>query len=120
MKALVEDGVLKNPPAVLLLDDRVGEYVVIDGANRTQALLSPGLSYAPMQFLHPVGDEITLDTWAQVIEGCSPDDLAREVEQTAGLRKSSWTEECEIEDSPPGKSAGNAIALEHYPVGCGG
>ena len=85
MKALVEDGVLKNPPAVLLLDDRVGEYVVIDGANRTQALLSPGLSYAPMQFLHPVGDEITLDTWAQVIEGCSPDHLAREGERKAGL-----------------------------------
>ncbi|MEE8120309.1 MAG: hypothetical protein V3T55_02195 [Anaerolineales bacterium] len=85
MKALVEDGVLKNPPAVLMLDDRVGEYVVIDGANRTQALLSPGLSYAPMQFLHPVGDEITLDTWAQVIEGCSPDHLARKVERKAGL-----------------------------------
>lgn len=81
---------------------------------------SLGLSYAPVQVLHPAVDEITLDTWAQVIEGCSPDDLAREGVRVAGLRKTSWTEECEIEDSPPGKSAGNAIASEHSLVGCGG
>lgn len=38
MKALVEEGVLKNHPAVLLLDDGAGEYVVIEGANHMQAL----------------------------------------------------------------------------------
>jgi len=42
--ALAEQGVLKNPPAVLPLDNGGGEYVALDGANHTLALRSLGLS----------------------------------------------------------------------------
>ena len=47
-------------------------------------------------------DEITHGTWAKVIEGCSPDDLAREVRRTLGLRLTPYTKGREIEETPPG------------------
>ncbi len=85
VKAIEQDGVLINPPAVLPFDEVNENFVVLDGANRTTVLRKLKLPHALMQVVRPERDEVALETWNQVVVGGSPSDLLMAVEHAPGL-----------------------------------
>lgn len=60
---LRDDGVLRNPPIVTSVPD--GGYVVLDGANRTSALLALGARVIPVQVVTYAG--IRLEVWSHFL-----------------------------------------------------
>ncbi len=73
--ALQEDGMLKNPPVVMPFPGRPGEFVVLDGANRTMAFKDLVISHVVVQVVRPGREEIRLRTWNKVIYGAPPERL---------------------------------------------
>lgn len=73
--ALQEDGILKNPPVVIPFPGRTGEYVVLDGANRTTAFKELEIDHVVVQVVRPGREEIRLRTWNKVISGAPPERL---------------------------------------------
>jgi hypothetical protein len=62
---LRQDGVLRNPPAAAALSG--GEFVVLDGANRTSALGRLGLPVLPLQVVDYEDPRVQLDVWRHLI-----------------------------------------------------
>lgn len=58
---LREDGMLRNPPIVAPLPQ--GGYVVLDGANRTSALVALGAHVIPVQVVDYNDPAVRLDVW---------------------------------------------------------
>lgn len=67
VEALQRDGVLKNPPIVMPIQEREREYVVLDGANRAAALSLLGVPHALVQVVHPNGDQVSVETWNHIL-----------------------------------------------------
>ena len=61
------DGVLKNPPIVLPLGKRAESYVVLDGANRTEAFRAMSLPHVLVQVVHPGDNSVRLETWNHLL-----------------------------------------------------
>lgn len=72
---LIADGVLRNPPIVAPLQDTQGGYVVLDGANRTNALKTMRVPHILVQVASPGESGFDLTTWNQVVLGISPEGL---------------------------------------------
>jgi len=61
------DGVLKNPPVVLPLGQRTESYVVLDGANRTEAFREMGTPHVVVQVVHAGDNSVRLETWNHLL-----------------------------------------------------
>ena len=61
------DGMLKNPPIVLPLGQRTESYVVLDGANRTEAFRALELPHVLVQVVHPGDNSVRLETWNHIL-----------------------------------------------------
>ena len=57
-----EEGILRNPPVVAPLPDGSG-FVVLDGANRTSALIHIGARALPVQVVDYDDPAVRLDVW---------------------------------------------------------
>ncbi|MBS1253952.1 MAG: hypothetical protein MAG451_03006 [Anaerolineales bacterium] len=77
-----EDGVLKNPPVVAPLA-KTGQYVVLDGANRTAALAGMGVRDAAVQVVNY--DEVGLDTWNHLVAGVDDEVLFAAIKSIPGV-----------------------------------
>jgi hypothetical protein len=73
--ALEADGYLKNPPVVIAFPGRKGEYVVLDGANRTTAFKDLAIEHALVQVVRPGRESIRLRTWNKLVHGAPPERL---------------------------------------------
>jgi hypothetical protein len=62
---LRQDGILRNPPAAAAL--ATGEFVVLDGANRTSALAKLGFPVLPLQVVEYDDPRVRLDVWRHLI-----------------------------------------------------
>lgn len=82
MERIHEDGVLKNPPVVTRLDDGQ-RYVVLDGANRTEALRALGVRDAIVQVVDY--SDVPVDTWNHLVAEIDKGDLFEAVRGIAGL-----------------------------------
>jgi len=78
-------GILRNPPVVMPLQDGTSRYMVLDGANRVTSLRE-------MEFLHIVaqvvdaGDrQVVLHTWHHVIWGMSSRALINRIRRIPGI-----------------------------------
>ncbi len=69
------DGVLKNPPIVLPLSERTERYVVLDGANRTEAFRVMELPHLLVQVVHPGDNSVRLETWNHLLRCISVEAL---------------------------------------------
>lgn len=67
MRRLRADGVLKNPPIVLPLGQRTESYVVLDGANRTEAFRAMELPHVLVQVVHAGDNSVRLETWNHLL-----------------------------------------------------
>lgn len=85
-RALAEDGVLRNPPIVLPIEGRAGEYVVLDGANRVTALQMLDVPHTLVQVAHPNGDELHVQTWNHVLMSESADHVMGILNSLNGYR----------------------------------
>ncbi len=93
---LQEDGFLRNPPIAAGLPE--GNYVVLDGANRTSALRVLGASAIPLQVVDYDDPAIRLEAWYHLVP--SPVDIAERLRDyglplRAGTRTDAgqWLEE---------------------------
>lgn len=57
-----DEGILRNPPVVAPLPEDAG-FVVLDGANRTSALINIGASALPVQVVDYDDPAVRLDIW---------------------------------------------------------
>jgi hypothetical protein len=72
---LLADGILRNPPIVAPLQNADGEYLVLDGANRTNALKMMKVPHILVQIVSQGGSGFELSTWNQVVLGIRPEKL---------------------------------------------
>ena len=84
---LEAEGLLKNPPIVAPLDPESGDerFVVLDGANRTTALLALGYPHVLVQVVKYEPPLVTLSTWHHVICGLDVDDYLAGMRALDGL-----------------------------------
>ncbi|HJS72063.1 MAG TPA: ParB N-terminal domain-containing protein [Acidimicrobiia bacterium] len=75
------EGVQVNPMVCCRTDD--GDYIVLDGATRTESLRALGLRHAVVQVVEP--NEVTLETWHHVVRDCTSDDFLDAVSRTPDL-----------------------------------
>jgi hypothetical protein len=66
---------LKNPPIVAPFNDGSGNYMVLDGANRSTALKKMGLKHVLAQIVEPDALPLDVQTWNHVCWGISPDEF---------------------------------------------
>jgi hypothetical protein len=79
-----DDGFLKNPPIVAPIPG-TERYVVLDGANRTSAILSIGCPHLLVQVVNYDSGEVQLLTWHHLITGRDPDTFVQEIARVPGL-----------------------------------
>jgi L-serine kinase (ATP) / ParB family transcriptional regulator, heme-responsive regulator len=79
-------GILRNPPVVMPLQDGTGRYMVLDGANRVTSLQE-------MEFLHIVAQvvdaddpHVVLHTWNHVVWGMSSRTLMSGIRKVPGIK----------------------------------
>ena len=90
---LEAEGLLKNPPIVAPLSEddpstgsgRDPRFVVLDGANRTTALLHLGYPHTLAQVVKYEAPYVILSTWHHVVTGIDLAEFTGELKRVAGL-----------------------------------
>ncbi|NQU26687.1 MAG: hypothetical protein HQ528_00210 [Candidatus Marinimicrobia bacterium] len=70
---ITQDGFLKNPPIVG--KTTTGEYILLDGANRTNALIRMDIKHICVQTINMDDPLLTVSAWSHAIEGSIRDQL---------------------------------------------
>jgi hypothetical protein len=81
---LRNDGYLKSPPIVAPMPGS-SRFVVLDGANRTSALLRLGCPHALVQVVDYKSPQVQLYTWHHLITGRRPETFLAEIRGVDGL-----------------------------------
>lgn len=81
---LRQEGRLKNPPIVTPIPG-TNHYVVLDGANRTNALIHLGAPHIVAQIVSYGDPGVELDTWYHVVAGIALDDFEEALTSVTGL-----------------------------------
>ncbi len=79
-------GILRNPPVVMPLDDGSGRYMVLDGANRVTALQTLEFPHIVAQVVRPDDPGIRLGTWHHVVWGMDAARLEDRIRRVANIR----------------------------------
>ncbi len=66
--------------------EAAGRFVVLDGASRTEAILSLGLRHIVIQVVDPA--TVTLETWHHVLRDCSTEGILDKIAAVPGLQTS--------------------------------
>ncbi len=78
-------GILRNPPIVMPLDDDSGRYMVLDGANRVTSLKEMEFPHIVAQVVKSNDPHVNLQTWNHVIWGMSARTLMSDIRRIKGL-----------------------------------
>jgi len=81
---LTVDGYLKNPPIVASIPG-TERFVVLDGANRTSALIRLGCKHILAQVVDYKSNRVQLLTWHHLITGRKPVNFLQEISRVDGL-----------------------------------
>jgi hypothetical protein len=81
VEKLRAQGIIRNPPIVMPLNDGTDRYMVLDGANRVTSLLELEFPHIVAQVVESSNPHVSLQTWNHVVWGMSTKAL------TASLRK---------------------------------
>ena len=79
-----KQGLLRNPPIVMPLQDGTGRYVVLDGANRVTAARMLRLPHFLAQVVLPNSPQVSLHAWNHVVWGMPPEDIEKGLQDIAG------------------------------------
>lgn len=78
-------GILRNPPIVMPLDDGTGRYMVLDGANRVTSLQEMEFPHIVAQVVKSNDPHVNLQTWNHVVWGLSPKKFMTDLRKVKGL-----------------------------------
>lgn len=78
-------GILRNPPIVMPLDDGTGRYMVLDGANRVTSLQEMEFPHIVAQVVDVNDPHVNLQTWNHVVWGMSPKVLMADLRKIKGM-----------------------------------
>jgi len=81
VEKLRAQGIIRNPPVVMSLNDGTDRYMVLDGANRVTSLREMEFPHIVTQVVRPNDPNVNLQTWNHVVWGMNTRTL------TASLRK---------------------------------
>ncbi|MFZ5885479.1 MAG: hypothetical protein ACOYYI_17050 [Chloroflexota bacterium] len=81
VEKLRAQGILRNPPIVMPLNDGTNRYMVLDGANRVTSLRAMEFPHIVAQVVATDDPHVNLQTWNHIVWGMPPKAL------TAALRK---------------------------------
>jgi hypothetical protein len=84
---LESSGVLRDPPIVTPIDG-TDEYLVLDGANRTQAFRQMNCPHILAQVIPAEDSSLELKTWNHVIWGMEEEALLKQIERLPEIRLS--------------------------------
>ncbi|MBI3241239.1 MAG: hypothetical protein HYZ49_02990 [Chloroflexi bacterium] len=93
-RRLEAEGLLKNPPIATQLGDpstlpsvagQDSRYVVLDGANRTTALMHLGYKHCLVQLVRYEPPQVTLSTWHHLVTGIDIETFSSELDAIDGL-----------------------------------
>jgi len=79
IEKLNESGILKNPPILTPFLDNSGRFMVLDGANRTTALLKMGYPHVVAQVIEADSPGLEMQTWNHVIWGMSTEKFVHDI-----------------------------------------
>ncbi len=79
-------GILRNPPIVMPLEDGSGRYMVLDGANRVTSLQEMDFPHIVAQVVQPHDPNVHLEVWNHVVWGMDEEELIRNIREVAGLK----------------------------------
>lgn len=87
---ILEEGILKNPPIVAPIPESEN-YVVLDGANRTEAFAAISAKHIVAQVVDYADPNLILDTWNHVVANFPIDEFERKIRaiESFSLKKSS-------------------------------
>jgi hypothetical protein len=102
---LAEDGCLKHPPVVAAIPD-TDRYVVLDGANRTMALVQMGIPHVVAQLVSYGDPGVELNTWHHVVAGMPLGVFEEALTRITGLHLQS----CTLEQARTALATGDAAA----------
>lgn len=78
-------GILRNPPIVMPLDDGSGRYMVLDGANRVTSLQEMEFPHIVAQVVRANDPHVNLQTWNHVVWGMSSRVLMADLRKIKGV-----------------------------------
>jgi hypothetical protein len=79
-------GILRNPPVVMPLEDGSGRYMVLDGANRVTALQDMEFPHVVAQVVEAGDPDVGLEVWNHVVWSMDPADLIVGIRDVDGLK----------------------------------
>lgn len=79
-------GILRNPPVVMPLQDGSGRYMVLDGANRVTSLQEMEFPHILAQVVQPGDPNVVLEVWNHVVWSMDPAELIGGVREVDGLK----------------------------------
>lgn len=79
-------GILRNPPIVMPLQDGSGRYMVLDGANRVTSLQALEFQHIVAQIVQADDPHAILHTWNHVIWGMSTRTLMGGIRKIPGIK----------------------------------
>jgi hypothetical protein len=78
-------GVFRNPPIVSPIQDGMGRYMVLDGANRTTAIQEMGFPHVLVQVVQPGDPGLNLQNWNHVVWEMSERRFVDGIDRIPGL-----------------------------------
>ncbi|MCC7119135.1 MAG: ParB N-terminal domain-containing protein [Anaerolineales bacterium] len=85
VEKLRAQGIIRNPPIVMPLNDDSGRYMVLDGANRVTALQELEFPHIVAQVAEPHDRYVHLQTWNHVTWGMKTKSLLAALKKIKGL-----------------------------------
>jgi hypothetical protein len=93
-------GILRNPPIVMPLEDGSGRYMVLDGANRVTALQEMEFPHIVAQVAKPDDPDVQLMTWNHVVWGMSTRDLLAHIRDVVGIKIKPLNRKSTVDTAP--------------------
>jgi hypothetical protein len=85
VEKLRAQGILRNPPIVMPLNDGTNRYMVLDGANRVTSLRALEFPHIVAQVVAANDPHVNLQTWNHVVWGMPPKSLAAALRKVKGI-----------------------------------
>ena len=85
VEKLRAQGIIRNPPIVMPLNDGTDRYMVLDGANRVTSLQEMEFPHIVAQVVEPNDPNVNLQTWNHVTWGMSGKSLLTSLRKIDGI-----------------------------------
>jgi copper chaperone CopZ len=79
-------GILRNPPIVMPLNDGSDRYMVLDGANRVTSLRELEFPHTVTQVVEASNPHVNLQTWNHIVWGMDTNTLTGSLRKVKGIK----------------------------------